>query len=139
MRVLPVFAACALLLVGCGNGDTGGASSNDDMPSAAAIKNALQQKYRDGLQKRVDDLSAMVGEQRAKEALVSAEGTVDPGAVRVTAFQAEGLRRLDNGDVTAKVVYVLEKGQSVRIDRSERVTLTRLQGNWIVTEQEPLG
>ncbi len=127
-----IFMVSLGFLGGCGGGGT------SNVPQAEQIRTALETKYREGLKERVDHMVSLVGEKRAKEAMASAEGTVDPAEVRVNSFSAEDIRQLDNGDVTAKVVYVLEQGDHVKINKAERVTLTKLQGKWVVINQESL-
>lgn len=116
------------VLAGCGS----------DTPDADDIKAGLLREYRQALQERVNDMVGLVGEERAREAIASSEGTADPSEVRITSFTAEGIRRLDNGDVTAKVAYTVAKGKKVRFEKQQRVTLTTLQGEWKVTKLEDL-
>ena len=81
---------------------------------------------------------SLVGEKDAKETMASAEGTADPSEVFIDPFQAEDIRKLENGDFTAKVVYNLHMGESIHSDITERVTLTKLQDHWKVTKRDPL-
>ena len=114
------------------------ACSGGGGPGKGNIKTALEKDYRGGLQERVESMASFVGEKRAREAMASAEGTADPSQVVIDPFQAEDIRELENGDFTAKVVYTVHMGDRVQLDKSERVTLTKLQDQWKVIKKEPL-
>ena len=81
---------------------------------------------------------SLFGDKRGKETIASAEGTADPSEVSIKPFEAEDIRELDNGDYTAKVVYTVHMGESVQFDKTERITLTRLQDDWKVIAKDSL-
>ena len=114
------------------------ACSTSGGPGKDQIKNALEKDYRDSLQDRVDSMISLLGEKRAKEGIASAEGTADPAQVTIDPFQAEDIRGLENGDFTAKVVYTVNMGERVKFDKTERITLTKLQDQWKVIDKQPL-
>ena len=107
-------------------------------PGEGQIKNALQKDYRDGLQDRLGSMASLLGEKRAREGIASAEGTADPEQVTIDPFQAEDIRELENGDFTAKVIYTVHMGDEYKFDKTERITLTKLQGQWKVIKKQPL-
>ena len=107
-------------------------------PGKDQIKNALVKDYRDGLQDRVESMASLLGEKRAKEGIASAEGTADPAQVNIDPFQAEDIREIENGDFTAKVVYTVHQGERFKFDKSERITLTKIQDQWKVIKKESI-
>ena len=129
MKKIMIIAALGMLFAGC---------SMSGGPGSGQIKDALLKDYRDGLQDRVDSMASLLGEKRAKEGIASAEGTADPEQMTISDFDAEDIRELENGDYTAKVIYVLHSGDRVKQDMTQRVTLTKLQDEWKVIAKEAL-
>ncbi len=141
MKVLMTAALCVGFLAGCSGEATGegtSASASGSKPSAEEIKLALQQLYRDNLQDQIDQTAGLMGEEKARETVLSMAGISELEQITVDSFAVEDIRELENGDVTAKAVYVVHWGEQDQSEKSQRVTLTKLQGKWKVIEREDL-
>lgn len=125
MLLVTIFVA---LTAGCSGG--GG-------PSESQIKDSLESRFRGEMQDQIDMLVSLQGERGRKEAL-SMWGVSDTSEITVTSFSAEDIRELENGDYSAKVVYVRRVGDHENKKATDRVKMTEVEGEWKIIGIESL-
>lgn len=117
--IVVIFTAA---LVGCGGG-----------PSDRQMGDAFEVAIKEELTQQIEGLVAFTGNRRAPGRM----GLPDPDSASVSDLKSEEMRRLENGDYSAKVIFVRKIGrESERIQG--RATFTRLEGKWLLTEFEDL-